>query len=94
MGCGGSRVGRANMTAVLREHSAPSACPPAPLTGPGRAGELRALVGPRVLLYSNDCVHSQGSSLHPKGGKPGMHYSVDLLTVPPELNLISMDCCE
>ena len=53
---------------------------------------LRALVGPSILLYSNDCVRSEGSSLHPKGGKPGMKYTVDLKTVPPELDLISMDC--
>ena len=54
---------------------------------------LRALVGPGPLLYLNDCVHSEeGSSLLPKGGKPGQTYTVDLGKVPPELDLISMDC--
>ena len=63
---------------------------PSDMTGVLRA--LRALVGPAPLLYSNDCVRSMGSSLHPKGGKPGQTYTVDLRTVPPELDLISMDC--
>ena len=87
MGCGASKVNPANYSAILRE--------------------LRALVGPGPLLYANDCVHSAGSSLHPKNDyKPGccVPYPtparpscrcgrVDLKVVPPELDLVSMDCC-
>ena len=88
MGCGASKVNPANYSAILRE--------------------LRALVGPGALLYANDCIHSAGSSLHPKNDyKPGccVPYPtparpscrcgrVDLKVVPPELDLVSMDCCE
>jgi hypothetical protein len=62
---------------------------------------LRSLVGPGVLLYSNDCVKSEGSSLHPKSKREASCCRplqptkvcqcdhVAFKTVPPELDLVS-----